>query len=86
MKESSVNHMNNTIPTPGDTIEGQIVIASCYYNDDLNTVLLLDPTKPGSYYGIFEYDGTTLNEVERYSNIVASAPLWSDFCGFDLPK
>ena len=75
---------------PGDSFEGQSVVATCYYTDDIVGLLMVDANKPGRYYGIYQVEQEdyqslySLIEVQRFSNICSAALLWSEYCGHDI--
>lgn len=77
--------MKYDIPMPGEIFNREeIVVASCYYNDDITCLLLLNPNRPGQFYSVVD----TLTAASfaitgrmRFANIIPAATYYDEHTG-----
>lgn len=71
-------------PAPGTKIKYGTVIASCYFNDDEDSLLILNNTIP--YYSLINVNAETGELISELSatNICELMSEYSELCGVSL--
>lgn len=68
-----------TVPLPNETLDGSVVVASCYHGEEVEgLVLLLNPESP--YFTVAYVDGSVERVADEY-NIVGAVKAYVDHGG-----